>query len=143
MFLLMQTLLLTRRPVQQFEPCQCRAVGKLDDGSLAAVIAAASIWGIVGNTVSMECRARFGPQALNADSHFAVLGMVCALCAWGILRWRPWGHALALGIFSFEFFVGALALFAGDSGPFYPFVACLVLSWLLLPSVRPAFWRRV
>jgi hypothetical protein len=112
-------------------------------GLLAAAITVASIWGIVGNTVSMERGARFGPQVLIADSQFAVLGMICALCAWGILRWHPWGHVLALGIFTLELFVGGLALLAGDSGPLYPLVACLVLSWLVLPSVRSAYWRRV
>jgi hypothetical protein len=79
-------------------------------GLLAAAITVASIWGIVGNTVSMEHGARFGPQVLIADSQLAVLGMICALCAWGILRWRPWGHVLALGIFTVELFVGGLAL---------------------------------
>jgi hypothetical protein len=112
-------------------------------GLLAAAITVANIWGIVGNTVSMERGARFGPQVLIADSLFAVFGMICGLCAWGILRWRPWGHVLALGIFTFEVFVGALALLVGDSGPLYPLVACLVLSWLVLPSVRSAYWRRV
>jgi hypothetical protein len=55
-------------------------------GLLAAAIAATSIWGIIGNTVSMERGARFGPQVLIADSQFVVLGMICAFCAWGILR---------------------------------------------------------
>jgi hypothetical protein len=112
-------------------------------GLLAAATTVASIWGIVGNTVSMERGARFGPQVLIADSQFAVLGMICALCTWGILRWRPWGHVLALGIFTFELFVVGLALLVGDSGPLYPLVASLVLSWLVLPSVRSAYWRRV
>jgi hypothetical protein len=112
-------------------------------GLLAAAIAAASIWGIVGNAVSMERGKRFGPQVLIADSQFAVLGVICALCAWGILKWRPWGHVLALAIFTFELFAGGLALLVGDSGPLYFLVACLVLSWLMLPSVRSAYWRRV
>jgi hypothetical protein len=112
-------------------------------GLLAAAIAATCIWGIIGNTVSMDRGARFGPQVLIADSQFAVLGLICALCAWGILRWRPWGHLLALGIFAFELFAGGLALLVGDSGPLYPLVACLVLGWLVLPSVRSAYWRKV
>lgn len=112
-------------------------------GLLAAAIAATSIGGIVGNAISMGRGARFGPQVLIADSQFAVLGLICALCAWGILRWRPWGHVLALGIFAFEFLVGGLALLVGDSGPLYPFVAFLVLIWLVLPSVRSAYWRRI
>jgi hypothetical protein len=112
-------------------------------GLLAAAIATQNIWGIVGNTVSMERGARFGPQVLSADSSFAVLGMICALCAWGILTWRPWGHVVALVIFTFEVFVGGLAALVGDSGPLYPIAACLILSWLLLPSVRSAYWRRV
>jgi len=109
---------------------------------LAAAIAAESIWGIVGNMVSMERGARFGPRVLNADFMFVVLGLVCGLCAWGILKWRPWGHALALGIFTFEVLVGGLAALVGDSGLLYPVAACLVLSWLLLPSVRSAYWAK-
>ncbi len=77
-------------------------------GLLAAAITVANIWGIVGNTVSMEHGARFGPQVLIADSLFAVFGMICGLCAWGILRWRPWGHVLALGIFTLEKVVDSL-----------------------------------
>ena len=111
-------------------------------GLLAAAITAQSIWGIVGNAASTERGARFGPQVLNADSEFAVLGMICALCSWGILRWRPWGHVLALAIFTIEVLIGGLAALVGDSGPLYPIAACLVLSWLLLPSVRAAYWRR-
>ena len=112
-------------------------------GLLAAAITATSIWGIVGNTVSMKPAARFGSQVLVADFQFVVLGVTCGLCAWGILRWRTWGHVLALVVFTLELFVGGLALFVGDSGPLYPFTACLVLSWLLLPSVRAAYWRKV
>jgi hypothetical protein len=98
-------------------------------GLLAAAITVANIWGIVGNTVSMERGARFGSQVLIADSLFAVFGMVCGLCAWGILKWRAWGHVLALGIFAIQLFVGGFALLVGDSGPLYPLIACLTLSW--------------
>jgi len=112
-------------------------------GLFAAALTFQSIWGIVGNTVSMERGARFGSQVLIADSQFAILGIICALCAWGILRWRSWGHVLALCISALELFVGGLALLVGDSGPLYPLVACLVLTWLVLPSVRSAYWQRV
>jgi len=111
-------------------------------GLLAAALAAQSIWGIVGNTISMDRGARLGPQVLNADFMFVALGVVCGLCAWGILKWRSWGHALALGIFTFEVLVGGLAALVGDSGLLYPVAACLVLSWLLLPSVRSAYWAK-
>ena len=67
-------------------------------GLLAAAIAAQSLWAIVGNYVFMAGRARFRLQVLHADFQFVVIGTVCALCAWGILKWRPWGHVLALGL---------------------------------------------
>jgi hypothetical protein len=112
-------------------------------GLLAAAMAAQSLWAIVGNYVFMAGHARFGRQVLYTDFQFAVLGTVCALCAWGILQWRPWGHVLALGIFAFEVYVGGLALLVGDSGPLYLIGACLVLTWLSLPSVRSAYWGKV
>jgi hypothetical protein len=111
-------------------------------GLLAAAIAAADIWGIVGNTVSMDRGARFAPQVQNADAMFAFLALICAMCAWGILQWRPWGHLLAVVIFAFEVFAGGLAALAGDSGLLYPIAACAVLTWLLVPSVRSAYWGK-
>ena len=90
----------------------------------------------------MDRSARFSSGVLNADSLLVVLGTVCMMCAWGVLKWRPWGHALALALFGFEFVIGGRALLVGDSGLLYPAAACLVLSWLLLPRVRAAYWRR-
>jgi hypothetical protein len=112
-------------------------------GLLAAALAAQSIWGIVGNTISMDRGARLGPQVLRADSMFAVLAVIWALRGWGILKWRLWGHVLALGIFAFVVFVGGLGAFVEDSGLLYPVAGCVVLSWLLLPSVRSAYWEKV
>lgn len=111
-------------------------------GLLAAAVAAEIIGGIIDSTVRMYRAGGFGLE----DSGWIFLGfgfaLVCALCAWGILRWRSWGHVLAVGISAFALFVGNEALLVGDSGPLFPIAALLVLVWLLLPSVRAVYWRR-
>jgi hypothetical protein len=112
-------------------------------GLLAVAIAAESIWVIVGNTVFIGRISGFSSRLMDANIQFVVLGAVCALCALGIFKWRPWGHVLALCIFAFEALIGGEAALVGDSGLLYPIAACLVLCWLLLPSVRSAYWHRV
>jgi hypothetical protein len=110
-------------------------------GLIAAAIAAESIGGIAGNMLSMQGGARFGPQVLYADFQFAIFAVFCALCAWGIIKWRRWAHLMALGVFAFEVYASGLAMLVGDAGPLYFVTACFVMIWLLLPSVRRAYWR--
>lgn len=111
---------------------------------MAAALAGESVWAIADNTFSMERGARFGPRVPWADLEFAILGVISALCAWGIIKWRPWAHAVAFGIFGFELLSGGLAVLVGDSDDLlYPIAAFLILAWLLIPSVRAAYWRRL
>jgi putative Mn2+ efflux pump MntP len=82
---------------------------------------------------------------------FASSALFCALvatCAWGLLKWCVWGHALALTIcilaILFELFLMIVyrnfqlspSQLAGIAVP------VLIGAWLLLPSVRAAYWHR-
>jgi DMSO/TMAO reductase YedYZ heme-binding membrane subunit len=82
---------------------------------------------------------------------FASSALFCALvvsCAWGILKWRVWGHALALTVcilvvlFDLLFLIAyrdfelSFSRFAGIAAPI------LIAAWLLLPSVRAAYRQR-
>jgi hypothetical protein len=108
---------------------------------ISASLAAGCIWEIVGASIIRD--ARFGPRSLDANFPIAVVGVVYGLCSWGILKWRRWGHALAIGVSAFVSFVGSWAALVGDTGSLFPITAVLVLIWLLLPPVRAAYWQRV
>jgi hypothetical protein len=110
-------------------------------GLIFASVAAECVWEIVGALIIRG--ARFGPRWPDAAFLIAVSGVVFGLCSWGILKWRPWGHALAIGVSAFEAFVGSWAALVGDTGSLFPITAALVLIWLLLPPVRAAYWQRV
>jgi hypothetical protein len=109
---------------------------------LACAIAVESVWAIIQNTVSMGRAERFNAGILGANFLFLALAFASALCAWGIFRWRSWGYVLALGISAFELFAGAEAAMVGDISPLFPLAPFLVVVWLLLPTVRLAYWRR-
>jgi hypothetical protein len=70
------------------------------------------------------------------------------ICAWGVLRWRPWGHALTITLCALAILVEVETLiFRGIRGfaaaeILKLTVACLVVVWLLLPSVRTQYLRR-
>ena len=111
-------------------------------GLLATAMAAEIVWGIIDSAVRTD-KTAIGSVGLEWRLMVSAFGLICALCAWGILRWRPWGHALAVGISAFELFVGTEAMLVGDTGPLFPVAALLVLIWLLLTPVRVTYWRRV
>ena len=104
-------------------------------------MAAESVWAIIHNTVSMSRADGVSPRILDANFLFLALAFVSALCAWGIFKWRSWGYVLALGISAFELFVGVEAVMVGDISVLFPLAPLLVVFWLLLPSVRVAYWR--
>jgi hypothetical protein len=70
------------------------------------------------------------------------------LCAWGILKLRAWGYMLAIIACGFAIlteletlvFFGFTRIRASEIAKFT--AACLVVAWLLLPSVRAAYWDR-
>jgi hypothetical protein len=109
---------------------------------LACAMAAESVWAIIHNTVSMSRADGVSPRILDANFLFLALAFVSALCAWGIFKWRSWGYVLALGISAFELFVGVEAAMVGDVSVLFPLAPFLVVVWLLLPTVRVAYWRR-
>src|SRR5271170_2264297 len=109
---------------------------------LACAMAVESIWAIIQNTVSMSRADGVSSRILGANFLFLALALVSALCAWGIFKWRSWGYVLALGISAFELFVGAEAALVGDTTPLFPLAPFCVVVWLLLPTVRAAYWRR-
>ena len=109
---------------------------------LACAMAVESIWAIIQNTVSMSRADGVSSRILGANFLFLALALVSALCAWGIFKWRSWGYVLALGISAFELFVGVEAVMVGDISVLFPLAPLLVVFWLLLPSVRVAYWRR-
>ena len=115
--------------------------GRLVVALISASIAALCICEIMGPLIITG--ASFGSRSLDADFLIAIFGVVFGLCSWGILKWRPWGHALAIGVSAFEAFVGSWAALVGDTGSLFPITAALVLIWLLLPPVRAAYWQRV
>jgi hypothetical protein len=110
-------------------------------GLLAAAMAAEIIWGTIESAVRL--RRTIDPVDWEWSLLPFLFGVICALCAWGILRWRSWGYVLAVGISAFALFVGTEAFLMGDSGAVFPIVVLLVLTWLLLTPVRVAYWRRV
>lgn len=109
---------------------------------LACAMAVESIWAIIRTTVSMGRGGGLSAGILEANFLLFALALVSALCAWGIFRWRSWGYILALGISAFELFVGAEAAVVGEISPLFPLAPLLVVVWLLLPTVRMAYWRQ-
>ena len=69
------------------------------------------------------------------------------LCAWGILRWKRWGHALGIlisgaflaetpkSVWDWRMHGTSWADFIGLA------IVCLVVAWLLAPKVRRRYWR--
>jgi hypothetical protein len=106
-----------------------------------AVIAAVMIWYALGATpryaVSDPHQVRY---------HFLSSALGCgllAVCAWGVFQWRIWGHVLALTICILTIlldvlFMIAYGTFALNAGLAVPI---LITAWLLLPSVRAAYWH--
>jgi hypothetical protein len=109
---------------------------------LACAMAVECIGATIHNTSLMSRAEGFSPGILEANFLFLALAFVSTLCAWGIFRWRSWGYVLALGISAFELFAGAEAVMVGDASPLFPLAPFLVVVWLLLPTVRVAYWRR-
>ena len=109
---------------------------------LACAVAVECVWAIIHNTVSVSRADGVSPPMLGANLLFLALALVSALCAWGIFKWRSWGYVLALGISGFELFVGVEAAMVGDISVLFPLAPLLVVVWLLLPTVRVAYWRR-
>ena len=72
---------------------------------------------------------------------------ILASCAWGILKWRLWGHHLALFV-SVVNLVIAIFFFAHRGREFsialvgWALVAASITAWLLLPVVRGEYARR-
>jgi hypothetical protein len=75
-----------------------------------------------------------------------------AICAWGLFRWRKWAHATAATLCLFEIvsFGVQMVIYWPFSVPFalgdfrialLPLIDIPVLTWLLLPDVRAAYWR--
>jgi hypothetical protein len=70
------------------------------------------------------------------------------LCAWGILRLRAWGYMLAIIACGYAILaeletlvlMGFTRIRASEIVTFT--AACLVVAWLLLPSVRAAYWGK-
>ena len=108
---------------------------------LACAMAVESIWAVIHNTVSMGRSETFSPR-LEANFLFVVLALISALCAWGIFRWRSWGYLLALAVCAFELFTGTAAVMVGDISPLFLLAPLLVVVWLLIPTVRAAYWRQ-
>ena len=87
-------------------------------GLLAAAIAGTSIWGIVGNTVSMDRGARFGAQVLIADSQLAVLGLIATPPALGVITSLSIGEPLVI-LSMIPDALAAIAITWGWLGAFY------------------------
>ena len=116
--------------------------GRLVVALISASIAALCICEIMGPLIITG--ASFGSRSLDADFLIAIFGVVFGLCSWGILKWRPWAHALAIGVSALEAVFGSWAALVGDADSLFPIItAMLILIWLLLPPVRAAYWQRV
>jgi len=77
-----------------------------------------------------------------ADAFGAAVALVCC---WGILKWRRWGHYLALYLCITAFVAFALGIYFTRGNSFGVVLASaegvtsLMLAWLLLPSVRAKY----
>lgn len=106
-----------------------------------AVIGAVMIW--YGFSAIPRYPANF-PH--DVAYHFVSSALGCGLlafCAWGVFTWRVWGHVLALTICVFTILLDVLLMiaygnFAWNTGLLIPI---LITGWLLLPSVRAAYWH--
>lgn len=87
----------------------------------------------------------FSELALGLGLGMFRLALLASI-AWGIVRWRNWGHALALTLVGCDLVINSLPLvFFGRHALtggmvvaiFFP---CFFIAWLLLPSVRSAYW---
>jgi len=118
-------------------------LGRWFVGALACVLAAGGIEGVVWFCFAYANReARPDLElVLTADSMYAGVIVICLSCAWGIFKWRRWGHILALALFGFHFLIGLLGAVSEGSTVVYPLVAGSVITWLLLPSVRASYWH--
>ncbi|HXX19694.1 MAG TPA: hypothetical protein VEJ46_09845 [Candidatus Acidoferrum sp.] len=70
------------------------------------------------------------------------------LCAWGVFKWRLWGHYLALYVSVVNLVVIGTALVAIRDRNLEIATACIaalvlcIMVWLLLPAVRKEYVRR-
>lgn len=111
--------------------------------ALACALAAGGVEGIVVYCFEYANReARPGLElVLTADSIYVGAIAISLSCAWGIFKWRSWGHVLALALFGFHLLIGVLGGIPRGPGILYPLATGLVVAWLLLPSVWAAYWR--
>ena len=118
-------------------------LGRWFVGVLACALAAGGIEGIVWFCFAYADRGARPDWKLmlTADSIYAAVIVICLSCAWGIFKWRRWGHILALALFGYHFLIGLLGAISESSTVVYPLVAGLVVTWLLLPSVRASYWH--
>ena len=82
------------------------------------------------------------------DYLLVVPWMLYSACAWGILRWRPWGQigAIVLSILELAVVVALVAMY----GPLsldrniilWAALNAGVVIWFVLPAVRAGYWQR-
>jgi hypothetical protein len=120
--------------------------------AVAALFAAAaidSVWHNVLVTLHGVLRALSGEAVSFYPAYNDALWSVGLwICAWGILKWRRWGHRLALcfAIFGLAVFIigflGIREMRFRVEFAIWTFFAIGVTAWLLLPTVRHEFTRR-
>ena len=67
------------------------------------------------------------------------------ISAWGIFKWRQWGHILTTvlsALMVLSSIVGAISFGIRPRNTLQGLVALMVLVWLLLPAVRVEYWRQ-
>jgi hypothetical protein len=95
-------------------------------------------------------RSAFHGEAVSFYSLYLDLLWTAAVlvCAWGILKWRLWGHYLALFFAIVAAIAGAFLSYLGRGSSSEPAMisaavaALLITAWLLLPAVRRQYVQR-
>jgi putative Mn2+ efflux pump MntP len=113
---------------------------------LFAVIGADMIWYALS---SIPRQPQDSPYDVTYRFVSSALGCALfAVCAWGIFKWRIWGHALALALCILAVMLDAFLMIGYRNfdlnaiqlvGVVLPI---LIAVWLLLPPVRAAYRRR-
>jgi hypothetical protein len=78
-----------------------------------------------------------------------VLWVPLLVCAWGLWKWRWWGHVIAISLAGLIALASLLELVsvlvsAQYHTVYWIFVTLLaggIFLWLLLPEVRTSYWR--
>lgn len=115
---------------------------------VGALLTFVGLWSLAGYLAAIApgfwTALRGGPVSIYPDYLGVAWSAMALVCAWGILKWRLWGHYLALFFIAFNLAIAAYVFdvtWHWDIGTDIRFnctvaLALLMGVWLLLPAVQ-------